>query len=84
MSRATVSLGGSAGERITIAMVLLTLCVEVLSDNGCQAETATPMTHHACASACFPRPIRKWESYACECEPEVPGGNVATPTTPVP
>lgn len=72
MSRATVSIGGSAGERITIALVILTLCVEVLSDNGCRPPNAPVMTLDECRETCgevdTPK-IRRLERYACECAP---------------
>jgi len=72
MSGATVSLGGTAGERITIAMVLLTLCVEVLADNGCRDPIGQPMTLELCREACGeaywlePR-VAKLGSWECEC-----------------
>lgn len=72
MTRASVSLGSSAGERVTIALVILTLCVEVLSDNGCNPQPTAPITLEECREACgevdVPR-IRRLERYACECEP---------------
>ena len=75
MSRATVSLGSTAGERITIALVVLTLCAEVLSDNACRPTPVPTITLAECRETCGEGPderrIRRYERFVCECS--VPG-----------
>ena len=72
-----INLGTTAGERITIALVVLTLCVEVLSDNACNAPQAEPISAAACQEICWDyetcKPaVKRWEAFACECV--APGG----------
>lgn len=60
----------SPGERFTMALMIVALLIEMLSNNSCNpAPRAEPITHADCAYACSPRPIHRWESWACECEP---------------
>lgn len=59
----------SVGERIVVALAVVALIAEMLSDNPCVAPPrAEPIAAEDCASACFPKPIRRWEAWACECE----------------
>lgn len=67
VSRATVTLGGTAGERLTMALVLLTLCVEVLSDNACRPPQGEVMTHDQCARVCYPHGIAEIGPWMCKC-----------------
>lgn len=61
--------GTSLGGRVVLAIVLLSLCTELLGNElGCIPQPE-PMTLEACHQVCAPMPIRRMESWACECEP---------------
>jgi hypothetical protein len=62
----------SVGERIVLAIAVMAMCWEIVSDNtvGChRAPVAEPITVDACAGLCWhqDRLVKRWESYACEC-----------------
>ena len=62
-----LNLGGdSIAERVVIALTVLALCAEMLSNNGACSTEATPMTHEFCLEVCGDAPIRRLEAYACE------------------
>lgn len=68
---ATVHIGASTGERITIALVFLGLMAEVLSDNvSCQPQPQ-PITMDGCQAFCQAQGelVERYESYACACKP---------------
>ena len=67
-----LNLGGdSVGERIVLGLAVIALCAEMLSNNGACTPNPTyaePMTHEECFAICYPRYIRRIESFACECD----------------
>ena len=56
----------SPGERLVVALAILGLVGEMLSDNGCTDAPAVEASE--CVELCYPRDVKRWESYACECE----------------
>ncbi len=58
---------GSIGERIVLAVVVLGLVAEMLSDNW---NVPTPVTLQQCQEVCWAQEtlVRRVEGYACECE----------------
>lgn len=56
----------SPGERIVVALAVLSLCAEILADNECST-MPDPVTHAQCIELCNPYPVRRAETYACEC-----------------
>lgn len=63
----------SPGERIVVALAILTLCGELWADNGACSPTPAPMTVSACVELCESQDttVRRVEDYACECQPAV-------------
>lgn len=59
------------GARITIAIVILGLVLEVLSDNFTWQSQGIPMTIEACSNLCASQnePVARVEAWACECRP---------------
>jgi hypothetical protein len=55
------------GGRIVMALAVMALCAEMLSDNSCHP--ATPIEPAACEAMCERQgaAVKRWESYACEC-----------------
>lgn len=63
----------SIGERIVVALAVLGLVAEMLSDNGC-TDGAQPMKVEVCQELCWSQdqPVKKVEAWTCECAQ--PGG----------
>jgi hypothetical protein len=57
----------SPGERLVVALAILTLCVELLADNGHCARTET-MSDERCVQLCQPEAVRRIDAFSCECE----------------
>lgn len=60
----------SPGERIVVALAILGLVAEMLSDNSC-APQAQPIDPDVCVEMCDPYPIKRLEAFACECAIDV-------------
>jgi hypothetical protein len=63
---------GSIGERIVLAIVVLGMVAELLSDNW---EHRPAMTIDECAQLCWSQdtPVHKVEAFACICLTQEPG-----------
>lgn len=63
----------SLGARITIALVVLGLVAEVLSDNVQGCNQTTPMTVEICVDLCASQgdEVKRVEGWACECRAPV-------------
>lgn len=65
----------SMGERIVLAIAVLSICAEMLSDNSCNP-VASPVLVEECEALCDRQglAVKRWESYARECAAEVKDG----------
>lgn len=66
--------GDSPGDRIMIALAVVCLCVEMLSDNRCAPLVSPAMTIEACADLCYGQDsdVRRVDATSCECASELP------------
>ncbi len=62
----------SLGGRIVGALVVLSLCLQVVGDEiGCRPRPE-PMTIETCQSVCGDRDIKRLEGWVCECADRMP------------
>lgn len=66
------------GERMVMALCVLTLCAEILSDNSCDPKPVH-MEYEHCWAMCEPHGIKRMDSWSCECR-----GDQSTPPPPEP
>lgn len=62
----------SVGERLTLALVILAFCAEMLASHWpAQTVSADPIDFHACVAMCHAQGthVNRIESYACQCAP---------------
>lgn len=58
----------SIGGRIVVGLAILTLCVEMLTDDGCMDRRAPIMDLGVCEDFCIETGVRRVDGYACECQ----------------